>query len=220
MEQSGDQSRRAPQRVAAHGCFDVRAVVERWIPDEPDRRAQPWRRCSLRCRSPTPPANCSEEGAPRPALVLEESPSDRARRGFPRAVGGPEVGPPPGRSSRRKSKAPSAESRADLAAGPRAESSPRHRLLPQLAGGRGSSRAPESTRRFPGFRLVIDQAVDQLTSRERKPILSESFPPAADAPRISTTRSAGMRPRKLQESATTGTAGGAGRSPPSDRLCG
>ena len=139
MEQSGDFAM-SIGAMTAHGCFDVRAVVERWILANPTG--------NVTVAQPQP---ARQEPVPL-QLVPEESPA-------------PEEAPTPGETvlnAERASRKPGAASSPDIAY---------FRSL--LEGGIERAQIDEA---FPGFRLVIDEAVDQYETGA-EPILSDVPPP-------------------------------------------
>jgi hypothetical protein len=162
MEQSGDFAT-SVAAMTAHGCFDVRAVVERWILANPTGDAslaqvQPAR------QEPVPLRLVLEE-----APALEEAASSRE----------------PALDAERTSPGPEAASSPDIAY---------FRSL--LQGGIERAQIDEA---FPGFRLVIDEAVAQYEAAA--PILSD-VPPAQSREDLN-DEIRGMR-QKLQASALRG----------------
>jgi hypothetical protein len=136
MEQSGDFAM-SIAAIAAHGCFDVRAVAERWTLANPTG--------TLAQLQPAP-----QEPVPLQP-VLEETPA-LEEAAAPRE---------PTLDAERTSPRPEAASSPDVAYF--------HRLL---EGGIERAQIDEA---FPGFRLVIDEAVGQYEAEA--PILSEIPPP-------------------------------------------
>jgi hypothetical protein len=162
MEQSGDFAT-SVAAMTAHGCFDVRAVVERWILANPTGDAtlahvQPARQEAVPLR-----------------LVLEEAPA------LEEAASSRE----PPLDAERTSPRPEAASSPDIAY---------FRSL--LQGGIERAQIDEA---FPGFRLVIDEAVAQYEAAA--PILSD-VPPAQSREDLN-DEIRGMR-QKLQASALRG----------------
>ena len=189
MEQSGDIAA-STAAVAAHGCFDVRAVVERWILTNPTGGAA-LAQVQPALQEPTAPRLLEE--APARVLVLEEVPVIVLEEAPPAVV--PEDAPPVAEAG--DERAPSGD--AELTSRrPAAESSPDIAYFRSLLEG-GIERA-QIDEAFPGFRLVVDQAVDQYESGA-EPILSEVPPPPTREDLNDEIR--GMR-QKLQESATKG----------------
>jgi hypothetical protein len=162
MEQSGDFAT-SIAAMTAHGCFDVRAVVERWI------LANPTGTVTL---VPLQPA-LEEPVAPEPAVeetpALEESTAPRE----------------PAVDAERTSPRLEAALSPDIAYF--------HSLL---QGGIERSQIDEA---FPGFRLVIDEAVGQHEAAA--PILSD-VPPAPSREDLN-DEIRGMR-QELQGSGTRG----------------
>jgi hypothetical protein len=139
MEQSGDFGV-SIAAMTAHGCFDIRAVVERWI------LANPTGNVTLAQSPPAP-----QEPVP-PQLVPEETPA-LEEAATPRETG---------LEAERTSRSPGAASSPDIAY---------FRSL--LEGGIERAQIDEA---FPGFRLVIDEAVGQYEAGAA-PILSDIPPP-------------------------------------------
>jgi hypothetical protein len=162
MEQSGDFAT-SVAAMTAHGCFDVRAVVERWI------LANPTGNVTLAQLQPA-----LQEPVPlRP--VLEETPAlDEAAAAREPAL---DAGP--------TSPRPEAASSPDIAY---------FRSL--LQGGIERAQIDEA---FPGFRLVIDEAVGQCEAAA--PIPSD-VPPAPSREDLN-DEIRGMR-QELQASRTRG----------------
>jgi hypothetical protein len=162
MEQSGDFAT-SIAAVTAHGCFDVRAVVERWILANPTgnvtlAQVQP----ALQELVPLQP-------------VLEEPPALEAAAA-PRE---------PALDAERTSPRPEAASSPDIAYF--------HSLL------QGGIERAQLDEAFPGFRLVIDEAVGQYEAAA--PILSD-VPPAPSREDLN-DEIRGMR-QELQASGTRG----------------
>jgi hypothetical protein len=162
LEQNGDFAT-SVAAMRTHGCFDVRAVVERWV------RANPGADVRLAeapvLQEPAPLRLVPDQG---PALEEAASPLE------------PALEPP------RTSRKPGAESSPDIAY---------FRSL--LQGGIERAQIDEA---FPGFRLVIDEAVG-LHELASEPILSDIPPPPSREDLNDEIR--GMR-QKLQASATRG----------------
>jgi hypothetical protein len=165
MEQSGDFAT-SIAAMTAHGCFDVRTVVERWVAANPTGDA------ILEQVQPALP-----EPVPL-RLVPDEAPAVEEAAATPE----PEAAPSPARTSR----APGAASSPDIAY---------FRSL--LQGGIERAQIDEA---FPGFELVIDEAVGHHEA-DAEPILSEV--PAPPTREDLNDEIRGMRER-LQESATRG----------------
>jgi hypothetical protein len=168
--------------MTAHGCFDVRAVAERWILANPTADAPP---AHVQPRLPEPvalrlvPAEVLVPGealVPTEALVLDEEPA------LEEAV----VPAEPAVAAAPASRTPGAASSPDIAY---------FRSL--LQGGIERAQIDEA---FPGFRLVIDEAVAHHEAAE-EPILSDVPPPPSREDLNDEIR--GMR-QKLQESAKRG----------------
>jgi hypothetical protein len=175
MEQTGDFAT-SVGAMTAHGCFDVHAVVERWILANPTRtmtlaQVQP----ALREAAPLRLVR-DEELVREEELVLEEVPTLE------------EVAAPlePALDPELASRKPGAGSAPDIAY---------FRSL--LQGGIERAQIDEA---FPGFRLVIDEAVSLHESAE-EPILSDV--PAPPTREDLNDEIRGMR-QKLQESAKRG----------------
>jgi hypothetical protein len=169
MEQSGDFAA-SIAAITAHGCFDVRAVAERWM------QAQQTGAPQLVPVQPAPVAPVElvpVEPAP-PESVLLETPDVEA------------AAAPPVETEERTSRTPGAASSPDIAY---------FRSL--LQGGIERAQIDEA---FPGFRLVIDEAVEQHASGA-EPILSDVPPPPTREDLNDEIR--GMR-EKLQSSAKRG----------------
>jgi hypothetical protein len=175
MEQTGDFAT-SVGAMTAHGCFDVHAVVERWILANPTRtmtlaQVQP----ALREAAPLRLVR-DEELVREEELVLEEVPTLE------------EVAAPlePALDPELASRKPGVGSAPDIAY---------FRSL--LQGGIERAQIDEA---FPGFRLVIDEAVSLHESAE-EPILSDV--PAPPTREDLNDEIRGMR-QKLQESAKRG----------------
>jgi hypothetical protein len=138
MEQSGDFAT-SIAAMTAHGCFDVHAVVERWI------LANPTGYATIEVLQPA-----LQEPVP-PQPVLEETPA-------PQEAGAPRE---PVSVAEQTSARPEAGSSPDIAYF--------HSLL------QGGIERAQIYEAFPGFRLVIDEAVGQYAAAA--PILS-IVPPA------------------------------------------
>jgi hypothetical protein len=165
MEQNGDFAT-SIAAMTAHGCFDVRTVVERWVAANPTGDA-------ILVDIET------ELSEPAPLrLVPQEAPE------LEEAAPLPEPEPVP--DAERTSRKPGGASSPDIAY---------FRSL--LQGGIERAQIDEA---FPGFELVIDEAVDQHEA-DAEPILSEVPPPPTREDLNDEIR--GMRER-LQESATRG----------------
>ncbi len=167
MEQSGDFAT-SIATMTAHGCFDVRTVVERWVAANPTGDAL---------------LGHVEPALPEPAplrLVPQEAPA------VEEAAALPEPEPAPAPDAERTSRKPGGASSPDIAY---------FRSL--LQGGIERAQIDEA---FPGFELVIDEAVGQHEA-DAEPILSEVPPPPTREDLNDEIR--GMRQR-LQESATRG----------------
>jgi hypothetical protein len=161
MEPSGDFAK-SVAAMTEHGCFDVRAVVERWI------LANPTGNVTI-----APPQPVLQE--PVSVRVLEEAPA------LEEAVAPPE----PVLVERRKSDRREAGSTPDIAYF--------HSLL------QGGIERAQIDEAFPGFRLVIDEAVEQYEAAA--PILSDVPPAPSRADLNDEIR--GMR-QDLQASGTRG----------------
>lgn len=169
MEHGGDFTR-SVAAMTAHGCFDVRAVVERWIQANPTGNM---------------PVAHVEPAQPEPValrLVVEENPSPEAASDTEEvaALAEPAVEAEPG------SRRPETASSPDIAYF--------HSLL---QGGIDRAQIDEA---FPGFRLVIDEAVEQFEAGT-EPILSDV--PAPPSREDLNDEIRGMR-QKLQASAARG----------------
>ena len=169
MEHGGDFTR-SVAAMTAHGCFDVRAVVERWIQanptdNMPSAQVEPARTEPVALR-----------------LVVEEAPA-------------PEKALPPEEAAAPPEPAVDAEPRSRR---PETPSSPDIAYFHSLLQG-GIERA-QIDEAFPGFRLVIDKAVEQYESGT-EPILSDVPPPPSREDLNDEIR--GMR-QKLQASAARG----------------
>jgi hypothetical protein len=181
MEQTGDFAM-SVGAMTAHGCFDVHAVVERWILANPTRtmtlaQVQPALREAVPLRLVREEELVfEEEPALDEELVLEEEPT----------LG--EVAAPLEQAFDQEltSRRPGAGSSPDIAY---------FRSL--LQGGIERAQIDEA---FPGFRLVIDEAVSLHESAE-EPILSDV--PAPPTREDLNDEIRGMR-QKLQESAKRG----------------
>ena len=136
MQQSGNFAM-SIAAMTAHGCFDVRAVVERWTLAHPTGSATP---------AQVQPALQVQEPVPL-RLVGEEPP------GLEEAVPPPE----PAVAAEPTSPRPEAASTPDIAYF--------HSLL------QGGIERAQIDEAFPGFRLVIDEAVSQYEAAA--PILGE-----------------------------------------------
>jgi hypothetical protein len=165
MEQNGDFAT-SIAAMTAHGCFDVRTVVERWVAANPTGDA------ILVDIEPELSEPAPLRLVPQKAPELEE------------AAPLPEPEPVP--DAERTSRKPGGASSPDIAY---------FRSL--LQGGIERAQIDEA---FPGFELVIDEAVDQHEA-DAEPILSEVPPPPTREDLNDEIR--GMRER-LQESATRG----------------
>ena len=168
--------------MTAHGCFDVQAVVERWILANPTR-SQTLAQVQPALRDAVPLRLVREE-----ELVLEEEPAfeeELVPEAKPTLV---EVAAPlePALDPELTSRKPGLGSSPDIAY---------FRSL--LQGGIERSQIDEA---FPGFRLVIDEAVSLHESAE-EPILSDV--PAPPTREDLNDEIRGMR-QKLQESAKRG----------------
>jgi hypothetical protein len=161
MEPSGDFAK-SVAAMTEHGCFDVRAVVERWI------LANPTGNVTI-----APPQPVLQE--PVSVRALEEAPA------LEEAVAPPE----PVLVERRKSDRREAGSTPDIAYF--------HSLL------QGGIERAQIDEAFPGFRLVIDEAVEQYEAAA--PILSDVPPAPSRADLNDEIR--GMR-QDLQASGTRG----------------
>ena len=180
MEQTGDFAT-SVGAMTAHGCFDVQAVVERWILANPTRtmtlaQVQPALRETAPLRLVRATSRLEEDPAVEAELVLEEEPALE------------EVAPrlEPALDAELASRKPGAGSSPDIAY---------FRSL--LQGGIERAQIDEA---FPGFRLVIDEAVSLHESAE-EPILSDV--PAPPTREDLNDEIRGMR-QKLQESAKRG----------------
>ncbi|MDP9259814.1 MAG: hypothetical protein M3Q31_25140 [Actinomycetota bacterium] len=162
MEQSGDFAK-SIAAMKAHGCFDVRAVVERWILANPTGDVT----LAQVQRAPKEPVPLR--------LVLEEAPALE------------EAAAPPEPPLEEEPTSPR----------PEAASSPDVAYFRSLLQG-GIERA-QIDAAFPGFRLVIDEAVGQYEAAA--PILSDV--PAAPSREDLNDEIRGMR-QKLQGSGTRG----------------
>lgn len=138
MEQGGDFAT-SIAAMTAHGCFDVRAVVERWI------LANPTGNVTLAQVQPA-----LQEPVPL-RLVLEETPA-LEEAAAPRE---------PALDAARTSPGPEAASSPDIAYF--------HSLL------QGGIERAQIDEAFPGFRLVIDEAVGQY---EAAAAILSAVPPA------------------------------------------
>jgi hypothetical protein len=163
LQQCGDFAT-SVAAMTAHGCFDVRAVVERWILANPTGTVTPAQ------VQPAP-----QEAAP-PGLVLEE----------PAALEVAATAPEPALDAERTSRSPETASSPDIAYF--------HSLL------HGGIERAQIDEAFPGFQLVIDEAVRQHEGAVA-PILSDVPPPPSREDLNDEIR--GMR-EKLQESAARG----------------
>jgi hypothetical protein len=162
MEQNGDFAK-SIAAMTAHGCFDVRAVAERWI------LANPTGDVTLAQVQPEP-----QEVVPL-RLVLEDLPApEEAASSREPAL---DVEP--------ASPRPEAASSPDIAYF--------HSLL------QGGIERAQIDEAFPGFRLVIDEAVEQYEASA--PILSDI--PSAPSHQDLNDEIRGMR-QKLQASASRG----------------
>jgi hypothetical protein len=164
MEQSGDFAT-SIAAMTAHGCFDVRAVVERWTLAHPTgsvtlAQVQP----ALQLQEPVPLR-----------LVVEETPE------LEEAAAPPE----PALGAERTSPRPEAASTPDIAYF--------HSLL------QGGIERAQIDEAFPGFRLVIDEAVSQYEAAA--PILGDV--PSAPSREDLNDEIRGMR-QELQASRTRG----------------
>ena len=168
MEQSGDIAA-STAAVAAHGCFDVRAVVERWILTNPTAGAA-LAQVQPAPQEPTAPRLLKE--APAPVLVLEEIPVIVLEEAPPAVVS--EVAPPV--SDAGEERTPSADEEL-TSRRPAAESSPDIGVLPQLAGGR--YRARTDRRGLP--RVPARDRPGRGSVRVGSGADSQRSPPAADA---------------------------------------
>jgi hypothetical protein len=162
MEQSGDFAT-SIAAMTAHGCFDVRAVVERWT------LANPTRNLTLAQLQPA-----LQEPVPlKPVLevvpALEEAAAPRE----------------PALNAERTSLRPEAASSPDIAYF--------HSLL------QGGIERAQIDEAFPGFRVVIDEAVGQYEAAA--PILSDV--PSAPSREDLNDEIRGMR-QELQASGTSG----------------
>jgi hypothetical protein len=157
IEQSGDFAK-SIAAIKAHGCFDVRAVVERWILANPTGNVT---RAQVQPAPQEPVLRLVPEEAP--ALEEAAAPPEPVVNASPR---------------------------------PEAASSPDVAYFRSLLQG-GIERA-QIDEAFPGFRLVIDEAVGQS---ETAPILSDV--PAAPSREDLNDEIRSMR-QKLQGSATRG----------------
>ena len=137
IEQSGDFAK-SIAAMTAHGCFDVRAVVERWILANPTGTV-PLEQMQPALQEPVPLRLVLEE-----ALPLEEGAAQRE----------------PALDAERASPRPEAASTPDIAYF--------HSLL------KGGIERAQIDEAFPGFRLVIDEAVGQYEAAA--PILSDVSP--------------------------------------------
>jgi hypothetical protein len=165
LEQSGDFAR-SVAAMRTHGCFDVRAVVERWV------LANPTGDVILVDVQPAPALQ-------EPVLLrlaVEEIPAPEEPAALPEPVVNAEL----------TSRKPGASSSPDIAY---------FRSL--LQGGIERAQIDEA---FPGFRLVIDEAVG-LHELAAEPILSDI--PAPPSREDLNDEIRGMRQR-LQDSATRG----------------
>ena len=165
MEQTGDFAT-SIAAMTAHGCFDVRTVVERWVAANPTGDAL-LVQVEPALREPVPLR-----------LVADEAPAPEE------ATAPPEPEPVP--EAERASRKPGGGSSPDIAY---------FRSL--LQGGIERTQIDEA---FPGFELVIDEAVGHHEA-DAEPILSEVPPPPTREDLNDEIR--GMRQR-LQESATRG----------------
>lgn len=164
MEQSGDFAT-SVAAVAAHGCFDVRTVAERWILAHPTGSAIPVQ-VQPAVQEPEPPEP-----------VVEDVPEAVETSSEPQA---------PPSETELTSRRPGAASSPDIAY-----------FRGLLQGGIERAQIDEA---FPGFRLVIDEAVVQHEAGEG-PILSDI--PAPPTREDLNDEIRGMR-EKLQASATRG----------------
>ena len=151
--------------MAAHGCFDVRTVAERWILANPTGNAIPVQ---------VPPA--LQEPAPLEPVMIEDVPA-------PEEASEPQA---PAAGAELTSRTPGAASSPDVAYF--------HSLL------QGGIERAQIDEAFPGFRLVIDEAVVQHEAGDG-PILSDI--PAPPTREDLNDEIRGMR-EKLQASATRG----------------
>lgn len=137
IEQSGDFAK-SIAAMTAHGCFDVRAVVERWILANPTGTV-PLEQMQPALQEPVPLR-----------LVLEEAPALEEGAALREPALDAERTPP----------RPEAASTPDIAYF--------HSLL------KGGIERAQIDEAFPGFRLVIDEAVGQYQAAA--PILSDVSP--------------------------------------------
>jgi hypothetical protein len=168
MEESGDFASSIAV-IAAHGCFDVRAVAERWM------MVQGTGTPFIAPVQSEPAGPTSVEPAPAEPELAEAA-----------ELEAPSPLPAPPEDEERTSRAPGAASSPDIAY---------FRSL--LQGGIERVQIDEA---FPGFRLVIDEAVEQHKSGT-EPILSDVPPPPTREDLNDEIR--GMR-EKLQSSAKRG----------------
>ena len=163
MMQSGDFAT-AVAAMSAHGCFDVRAVAERWILTNPTGEV------AVAPLQPEPPERVPLHLVPEEAPVLEETRVPRE----------------PAATTDGSSLKPLIASSADIA-----------HFHSLLHGGIDPAQIYEA---FPGFRLVIDEAIVQYAAAA--PILSKAAtgPSRADLDdEIRRTRQElvdGQRPRR------------------------
>jgi hypothetical protein len=162
MEQSGDFAT-SIAAMTAHGCFDVRAVVERWI------LANPTGTMALVPLLPALEESVRLEPVPEEAPALEEAAAPRE----------------PALDAERTSPRLEAALSPDIAYF--------HSLL------QGGIERAQIDEAFPGFRLVIDEAVGQYEAEA--PILSD-IPPAPSRDDLN-DEIRGMR-QELQASGTRG----------------
>ena len=170
MEQSGDFAT-SVAAMTADGCFDVRAVVERWILANPTGTAT---LLQLQPALPEPALPNRAAGTRGAAAVREEAPAI-----------GEAAAPLEPADAERTSARPQAASSPDIAYF--------HGLL------QGGIERAQIEEAFPGFRLVIEEAVGQYEAAA--PILSDV--PAGPTREDLNDEIRGMR-QKLQGTMTRG----------------
>jgi len=174
--------------MTAHGCFDVQAVVERWILANPTR-TMTLAQMQPALREPAPlRLVLDEEPALEEEPELEEEPALEEELALDQEPALEEAPAPlePAFDAELTSRKPGAASSPDISY---------FRSL--LQGGIERAQIDEA---FPGFRLVIDEAVS-LHESAAEPILSDVEAPPSREDLNDEIR--GMR-QKLQESATRG----------------
>jgi len=187
MEQTGDFAT-SVGAMTAHGCFDVQAVVERWILANPTR-TMTLAQMQPALREPAPlRLVLDEEPALEEEPELEEEPALEEELALDQEPALEEAPAPlePAFDAELTSRKPGAASSPDISY---------FRSL--LQGGIERAQIDEA---FPGFRLVIDEAVS-LHESAAEPILSDV--PAPPSREDLNDEIRGMR-QKLQESAKRG----------------